>query len=102
MIRTRGRLVARFLGDSRPAREVTDEQVLGRLIEQMRQGTLPWHRPWSSTFAVRIGSVTYAPGWPANLRAPDTPFGVFNGTKLLTWAAQRSGAMQFLGLPSSR
>ena len=37
---------------------------------------------------MRIGSVTHAPVWPGNLRAPDTPFGVFNGTKLLTRAAQ--------------
>ena len=100
MIRSAGRLVARLFGGSRPARaggrsdesveanEVTDEQILRGIIKDMKRGSLPWHRPWSETSAVRIGSVTHAPAWPGNLRAPDTPFGVFNGTKLLTRTAQ--------------
>ena len=68
---------------------LTDQEVLDGILEQMEAGVLPWRKPWSETTrtTVIVGSVTHAPAWPANLRAPQTPFGVFNGTILLSRAA---------------
>ena len=69
-------------------RPLTDEDILKNIIEQMEKGVLPWRRPWSETVnLVVIGSLRHtATKWPSNLRAPKVPFGVFNGTLLLTQA----------------
>ena len=69
---------------------VTDQEVLDEIITQMEAGVLPWRKPWSETTRTKVlvGSVTHAPAWPSNLRAPQTPFGVFNGTILLARAAR--------------
>ncbi len=68
---------------------ITDEDILKDIIERLREGVLPWRRPWSdSSNVVLIGSVKYsALMWPSNLRAPRVPFGLLNGTKLLAHAS---------------
>ncbi len=68
---------------------LTEQNILDGIIEQMEAGVLPWRRPWSDATrtTVMVGSVTHAPVWPSNLRAPQTPFGIFNGMILLARAA---------------
>ena len=70
---------------------ITDEEILQDIIKRLRNGVLPWRRPWSdSSKVVLIGSVKYsALMWPSNLRAPRVPFGLFNGTKLLAHASKQ-------------
>lgn len=70
---------------------ITDQQVLKNIVERLESGVLPWRRPWSErTGDVVIGSMPHsATAWPSNLRAPKVPYGVFNGTILLTHASNR-------------
>ena len=70
---------------------VTDEEILGHIIEQMARGVLPWRKPWAdSASGVIVGSLTHDRAmWPSNLRAPKTPYGLFNGTILLGRASER-------------
>ena len=68
---------------------LTDQDVLDGIIKEMERGVLPWRKPWSQATrtSVIVGSIAHAPTWPSNLRAPQTPFGVFNGMILLGRAA---------------
>ena len=68
---------------------LTDQDILDGIIDRMEAGVLPWRKPWSDATrtTVIVGSVTHAPVWPSNLRAPQTPFGIFNGMILLARAA---------------
>ncbi|MYF79705.1 MAG: DUF1738 domain-containing protein [Proteobacteria bacterium] len=70
---------------------VTDEEILQSIIEQMERGVSPWRKPWADSAAgVIIGSLIHDRAtWPSNLRAPKTPYGVFNGTILLGRASDR-------------
>ena len=70
---------------------VTDEEILHHIIEQMEGGVLPWRKPWAnSASGVIIGSLRHDRAmWPSNLRAPKTPYGLFNGTILLGRASER-------------
>ena len=71
------------------AKPVTDEEILEDIIRQMQDGVSPWRKPWADSAAgVVVGSLMHdAMMWPSNLRAPKTPYGVFNGTVLLTRAS---------------
>ena len=70
---------------------VTDAEILGQIIEQMERGVQPWRKPWAdSASGVIIGSLRHDRAmWPSNLRAPKTPYGLFNGTILLGRASER-------------
>lgn len=68
---------------------VTDEDIVKGIIAAMEAGVMPWRRPWSEPKAIVIGGHGYqASMWPSNLRAPKVPFGIYNGTVLLTRAAE--------------
>ena len=69
---------------------VTDNEILQDIIEQMEDGVSPWRNPWSDSAAgVVIGSAVHDGAmWPSNLRAPKTPYGVFNGVILLARASK--------------
>ena len=71
---------------------VTDEEIVQDLIDQMRNGVVPWRKPWASgPVGIIIGSLPLdAEMWPSNVRAPKTPFGLFNGIKLMS-RANRQG-----------
>ncbi len=68
-----------------------DEDILENIIKQLDKGVLPWRRSWhDSAKTMVIGSIRHsATMWPSNLRAPKVPFGVFNGTMLVTQAAKQ-------------
>lgn len=71
---------------------VSDEEIVQDLIDQMRNGVVPWRKPWASGIVgIIIGSLPLdAEMWPSNVRAPKTPFGLFNGIKLMS-RANRQG-----------
>lgn len=70
---------------------ISDAEIVQDLIDQMRKGVVPWRKPWASgPVGIIIGSLPLdATMWPSNVRAPKTPFGIFNGTMMLIRAQMR-------------
>ena len=68
---------------------ITDREIFEDILEQLAKGVSPWRLPWTNSLVV-IGSMKYlASNWPTNVRAPQVPFGLYNGILLLTHARAR-------------
>lgn len=67
------------------------KQLVKDIIADMKNGILPWVRPWSDSMtSVIIGTMEYsADMWPSNVRAPAVPFGILNGMQLLQAARKK-------------